>query len=477
MGRQDSPGPPLQRPTWVRYQVLAAGCLLALLNYVHRVGFASAGTYLKSDLGLDTFDWGVVMNAFLVGYAVFEVPWGLLGDRLGARSILTLMALGWSVMTAALFLVVLLPMPAGAGFPWLPFLLLLALRFLFGVFQAGAFPALSRVTADWLPMQERATAQGGVWMFSRVGGAIAPFLVVALIDLTGTWELAMVLLAAVGVLWCLGFWPWFRNRPEEMSQVNEAERALIAAGRGARQVAHVPLTWLFRSRSVWALCLMYGCGAFSATFFITMLPAYLRDHRGLSPYEMQWLAGLPLAFGVAACLTGGLVSDGLIRRTGNRKWARRVTGIIGHAGAGLAILATTWVYDPWALAALLTLTFFCNDLAMGPAWACCADIGERYAGTLGGTMNMVGNCGAFLGVLVAGSLFGKEFVLQIREASGILDEFLIMGNELVFVIFACSFWVASLCWLGVDVTRPLSAVIQGAPAEVGNEEGRTGQRQ
>jgi MFS family permease len=445
--------------------------LLALINYVHRVGFASAGTYLKRDLGLDTPDWGVVMNAFLVGYALFEVPWGLLGDRLGARSILTLMALGWSVLTAALFLVVLLPLPGDGAFPWPPFLLLLGLRFLFGMFQAGAFPALSRVTADWLPMQERATAQGGVWMFSRVGGAIAPFVVVALIDLTGTWEIAMVLVAALGIVWCLGFWPWFRNRPEEMPQANEAECTLIATGRVARASAHIPLSWLFRSPSVWALCLMYGCGAFSATFFITMLPEYLRTQRGLSPHEMQWLAGLPLAFGVAACLAGGLVSDGLIRRTGNRKWARRVTGIIGHACAGLAILATTWVYEPWALAALLCLTFFCNDLAMGPAWACCADIGERYAGTLGGAMNMVGNFGAILGVLVAGSLLGREFVFQVWEGGGILDEFLVVGNELVFVVFACSFWVASLCWLGVDVTRPLSAVIRTIPVEQGNAEG------
>src|SRR5262249_40624284 len=141
----------VHRPTWVRYQVLAAVCLLAMIAYIHRVGFASAGTYLKLDLGLTDQDWGIVMAAFLIAYAVFEVPWGLAGDRLAPRLLLRVVALGWSLLTAA---VALLPAVA------FPFALLLVLRFLFGVFQAGAFPALSRVMTDWMPVQERGTAQG-----------------------------------------------------------------------------------------------------------------------------------------------------------------------------------------------------------------------------------------------------------------------------------------------------------------------------
>jgi hypothetical protein len=151
---------------------------------------------------------------------------------------------------------------------------------------------------------------------------------------------------------------------------------------------------------------------------------------------------------VVGCLLGGLLSDAVIRRWGNRRWGRRLSGLFGHTCAGLALLATGWVEDVTALAVLLSLTFFCNDLAMGPAWACCADIGDRYAGTLGGAMNTVGNLGGALGAVIAGSLMGKVFP---HLASGGIP-----GNDLMFVVFAGSFWLAALCWLGVDATRPLA---------------------
>jgi sugar phosphate permease len=429
-------------PSRVRFGVLAALCALALITYVQRAGFASTGTDLKRDLGLSGADWGRVMAAFLVGYALFEVPWGLVGDRLGARHLLALLVLGWSLLTAAVAL-----LPADAG---LTFAALLALRFLFGVCQAGGFPAISRALADWAPVAERGTAQGLVWTFSRAGGALAPFVLLAGPGDSADWRTSFVLLGGLGLAWCAAFWPWFRNRPEDMPRVNAAELARIAAGRARPAAAHGHAPWrlLLRSRSVWFLCLMYGFGGFSANFFVTLLPAYLRDQRGLSAREMRWVAGLPLACGVVGCLAGGVVSDRLTRRWGDRRWGRRLCGLAGHACAGAALLATNGAQETWVLAALLALTFFCNDLAMGPAWACCADIGERHAGALGGAMNMVGNLGGALGALVAGALFGKAFVLAGRALA---------GNDLVFVVFAASFALASLCWLGVDATRPLSA--------------------
>jgi sugar phosphate permease len=340
---------------------------------------------------------------------------------------------------------------------------LLGLRFLFGMFQAGAFPGISRVLTDWMPVQERGTAQGFIWTCSRLGGAVAPFILGALVILFRGWEVAFVVVAVLGIAWCLAVWPWLRNRPEEMAGVNQAELSWIAGNRKERPGGHgnVPWTKLLGSRSVWALCLMYGFGGFSATFFITLLPDYLRDTRQLSVPTMQWLSGLPLACGVIACLGGGWISDSIIRRTGNRKWGRRLSGLIGFTCAGLALVATNGVQNVWALGALLSATFFFNDLSMGPAWASCADIGERYAGTLGGAMNMIGNIGGASGALVAGELFGREFVVPLNDVTGLFRNLHLIGNELVFVVFACSFWLGALCWLGVDVTKQIAA---GAPS-------------
>jgi MFS family permease len=447
--------PGLGRPTYVRFGVLAAACSLGFIAYVHRNGFAFAGTDLKIDLHLDGRDWSRVMAAFLIAYAGFEIPSGVICDKLGARNLLALVTLGWSLLTAALAILVVLPSVSGWQETTVQLGVLLVMRFLFGMFQAGAFPGISRLLTDWIPTQERGTAQGLIWSCSRLGGAAAPFIMGRLVLVCRGWELAFVAAAILGVLWCAAVWPWLRNRPEEMKRVNDAERAWIAGNRMARAADHrIPWRPFLGSLSVLALCLMYGFGGFSATFFITLLPDYLRTTRHLPPGQVQWLSGLPLACGVAACLGGGLFSDWMIRSTGNRAWGRRLSGLIGHGCAGVALLSTIWVENVWALGALLSAAFFFNDLAMGPAWASCADIGERYAGTLGGAMNMVGNIGGALGALVAGELFGREFLLQIADG-GAFRDFRFIGNDLVFIVFACSFWFGSLCWMGVDVTKPL----------------------
>jgi sugar phosphate permease len=423
----------LVRPTRVRYGVLAFACALALIAYVYRLAFAALGPDLKRDLNLQDLDLGYLLAAFLISYGAFEVPWGVLGDRLGVRHVLAVVSVTSAYLTGAVALAVVLP-----GGWVVRFGFLLALRFLFGLFQAGLFPPLSRAMADWMPLQERGTAQGLIWMTSRLGGFLAPLLLAPLVVHLGGWPQALVALTVLGIVWAVAFWPWFRNRPEDKSQVNAAELARIAGGRAAApRGGRIPWRALLRSRSVWALCLMYGCGGFAGNFFVTFLPTYLRDHRHLALEQTKWLSSLPLACGIVACGLGGLISDTIIRRTGNRRWGRRVAGTVGLAGAGVAVLATVWVTDTTLLGLLLCLTFFGNDLSMGPAWAACADIGERCAGTLGGKMNMVGNLAGAAGILVTG------YLLQTHQL------------VLIFVIYACSYGLGALCWLGVDVTRPL----------------------
>ena len=155
------------RPTRVRYQVLASVCVLAVITYIHRVGFATASAEFKTPLGLSDTHIGRLMAAFMIGYGVFEMPWGFLADRFGVRSVLAAIILGGSTLTAGLALVVVLPREVALIFGFL-----LVLRFLFGAFQAGTFPAISRMMADWMPTTERGSAQGAVWMSSRMGGAL-----------------------------------------------------------------------------------------------------------------------------------------------------------------------------------------------------------------------------------------------------------------------------------------------------------------
>jgi sugar phosphate permease len=422
----------------VRYLVLAAACSLAVLTYIQRQGFVAGTPYIKHDLGLDDEEMGYLASVWLVAYGAFQVPGGLLGDRLGARHTLTILVLSWSLMAGAVALTAVMP-PGG----WLVFVTLMVLRFLFGALQAGGFPGLARVIADWLPAGQRGLAQGMVWTSSRLGGALAPLLVVWLITVVfGGWAIPCLLLTALGLLWCAVFWPWFRNRPEQMRQVNDAERELIGSGR--RHVTpepqhKEPLPWsrFLASRNVWGLCLLYGLVGFGGNFITSLLNIYLRDHRHLSDETTAWVSGLPLAAGVVSCVLGGALSDWLIRWTGSRKWGRRLVGFVSVLLAGVMCLSVIWCEEVWLMAVAFSAWFFFNDATLGPAWASCADIGDRYAGTLSGAMNMMGSLLGAVGMALAGRL--------LRQGQG----------DVVFILFACSYALASVCWLAVDVTKPL----------------------
>jgi len=436
--QHDKPRLDLGKPTWVRYQVLGAVCVLAVIVYMHRVGFAKALPNIRETLGLDRVQGGWLAAMFLVAYGAFEVPWGMLVDRTGARHSLTILVLASSLATGATSLVLWWPESLG---PMLPFISLLALRFLFGLFQAGAFPILSRVLADWMPTQERAFSQGCIWMCTRLGGLIIPGILTWLIILYGgKWQTPLWIVSGLGLLWCMLFWPWFRNRPEEMPKVNQAERDFIVHGRAPQAEHHaVPWRLLLHSRSVWCLCLMYGCAGFAGNFYVTLLHDYLKTYRNLPEEDVDLLAGLPFLCGAVACIGSGLLSDWLIRRLGNRRWGRSLNGTVGMFMAAVAWLTLDHVEATWALAVVLSFIFFCNDMVMGPAWASCADIGERHAGTLGGAMNMLGS------VLGAGGAILASELLE-RGHSGVL-----------FAVFAAAYLTGSMCWLGVDVTHTLAA--------------------
>jgi nitrate/nitrite transporter NarK len=245
------------------------------------------------------------------------------------------------------------------------------------------------------------------------------------------------LLAGLGLLWCAFFWPWFRNRPSELRQPPACERLREPDRIAATLAAPLPWSRFFGSRNVWALCLMYGFVGFAGNFITSLLNIYLRDHRKLPDQTAALLAGLPLGFGIVSCLLGGVVSDLLIWLTGSRKWGRRLVGATSLVLASLACLSPIWAHEVWLIALSFSAWFFFNDATMGPAWASCADVGERYAGTLSGAMNMTGAFLGAVGMALAGRLLKRD-----------------MG-DVMFIMFACSYALGALCWLAVDVTRPL----------------------
>lgn len=421
-------------PTRVRFLVVGWACALAIVTYLHRAGFSAISPDLLKQLKLDDRALGYFMAAFMIAYGVFEVPWGIFGDRRGGRSALMVIVIGGSVMTACVALVAWLPNPYSSGLAFL-----IVIRFLFGMFQAGTFPVLARVMADWMPATERGSAQGALWMSSRFGGAIAPLMLIPLFQKFGNWRIPLVIGATLGLVWCVGFWTWFRDSPDDMPKVNDAERALIKLGRKPKPVGshRVPWAQILGKSNPLALCAMYGFLGYSGNFFLFLLANYLETKRHFDKTTTMWLTSLPFACGVVACVMGGVLSDVLGRKFGSRRWGRRAVGMFGMTLAAVGIVSTLGVSDPSALAVVLCITFIGNDLAMGPAWAAATEIGERSAGTLGGAMNMMGSLAAAVAAIVTSELFKRGDLAT------------------PFILFGVIYGLGALCWLRIDVTEPL----------------------
>ncbi len=282
----DSPShdPVTEQPTRQRYKLMAFLCVLSFLTYFDRVCIMRAQTDIQRELDLTDAQMGLIFGAFWLAYALFEIPGGWMGDRYGPRITLTRIVLAWSLFT---FL-------SGAA---TGFVSLLAYRFLFGVGEAGAYPNMARAQASWLPVASRGRAGGLLWLLARWGGAFSPFIFGEMLrsfdspefraflagrglpdDLTA-WRMAFWAAGVVGVLWCLGFYPWFRDDPAAHRAVNTAELRLIRGGRVTHSESHsMPAAaWraLFCSSTLWALGLLYIFASFGWSFFVSWMPRYL----------------------------------------------------------------------------------------------------------------------------------------------------------------------------------------------------------
>jgi sugar phosphate permease len=277
-------------------------------------------------------------------------------------------------------------------------------RFLFGAGEAGCFPNLTKSFTTWLPAEERVRAQGIMWSFARWGGAFTPPLVI-LVFRWFDWRHAFLMFGFLGLVWCAFFWAWYKDNPREHKSVNAAEVELLK-GAEATAAGHGDVPWerLLFSKTVWLLWLQYFLLAYPWYFYITWLPTYLQEHRGLDPERSSWAAIFPLLFGGFGSLFCGLISARVARWMGSVSLARRWLGSIGFFGAGTLIIVSIQVKDPFLAMMVMGLASFSNDLVMPGAWGACMDVGGKYAGTLSGSMNMMGNLAGFVAPATAGYL-------------------------------------------------------------------------
>lgn len=417
------------RDSRVRYRVLAFTVALAGVTYLDRVCIAQTAPHIMDELHLTKEQMGYVFSAFTIAYALFEIPTGAWGDRIGTRRLLTRIVAWWSAFTIA----------TAAAFNYASLLLV---RFLFGMGEAGAFPNVSRTFSRWFPLRERGTAQGIFFAGAHLGGGLTPLIVTYLL-LFMPWRMVFVVFGGVGFVWAVAWYSWFRDDPAEHPAVNEEELRLIRKGRGAEESHHLDAAVLRRilaHPNMLALCVMYFTQAYGFYFNITWLPTYLEKARGYSSVQLGFLAGLPLMLSSLADLTGGLTTDRLTRSFGHRI-GRCGVGFASMAIAAAALVAGATVGDPLLAALLIALAGAADSFLLGSAWGVCLDIAGPHAGLVTGAMNTAGQLGAFLSPIILPYLLAdpkrpEDWALPLYIAGG---------------LYLCG----AVCWLFVDPNRRL----------------------
>ena len=427
----NSPQPSLDRSgaTSVRWKVLAWLCSLSALTYIGRVAIIQVQDRIEFDLHLSPTRLAYAFSAFSLAYALFEVPSGWLGDKLGPRKILIRIILFWIAFTAL------------TGAAW-SLLALIVVRFFFGAGEAGAFPNIGRASREWFPFSERGLTQGLVWMFARWGGAIAPLLIM-LLALPFGWRGGFVLMSVLGIVWLWRFAARYQDSPGLDPSVNDAERALIAEGR-VNTGKSLPLSWptMLGSSTLWALSLMYFCSNAGWSFFISWVTPFLQRDLHLSGLRLVLASGGPLFFGGIACLLGGFLTDRQVRLWG-RRWGRTLQGVVAYGLGGvfmLVAIACTPRHVGLAYASLC-LSSFVKDFGMAASWSTTIDIGHRYSGTVAGFMNTIGNLSQVISVPVVAWL-----ALLTGSQSG-------PNWSVSLYFYAAMFFIASACWVFVDPRR------------------------
>lgn len=420
-------------PSRVRYWVIVFAVTLAVVTYIDRVAISFAAPFISHDLGLTKVQFGWAFTAFGWAYALFEIPGGYLGDWIGPRRVLTRIVVWWSVFTAA------------TGWAW-SFSSLVVTRFLFGAGEAGCFPNLTKAFTTWLPPNERVRAQGITWLSARWGGAFTPLLVAVAMNWLGGgdpqrgWRPAFMLFGAIGLIWAVVFFFWYRDDPLKNPKLNKGERELLresskmAAGHG-----DVPWGLFLRSRQVWMLLWQYFALSWGWYFYVTWLPTYLKEGRHLELGASKWLAILPLFCGGLGNPASLIATKYVNRITRDIMKTRRIMACIGFAGASGFLTFSTVVDDALQAMIVIGVASFFNDLVMPHAWAAAMDVGGKHAGTLSGAMNMWGNIGGALSPLAIG------YMLSWTNNNW----------NLTFYVSAAIYLTGIIFWLLLDPVTPL----------------------
>ena len=411
----------MKKRSWILVMLI----FLGVVTFLDRINITVAGSAIMKDLNLTPDQWGWILSAFILSYGLMQIPMGAMGDKRGHRSTLALIVLWWSAFTAFTGM-------AGG------FVSLILIRFMFGIGEAGSSPCSTGVISRWFPKKEVGKAQGFIWAASRMGGALTPFIVLPVITYLG-WRAAFYILGAVGVIWSVVWYLFYRNQPKEMRGISldEIEEAPVTHMQVSTQKVSIPWKSLLGSKQFWLILSMYFFYAFGSWFFFSWFPTFMELGRGFEKDQLTYAIAVPFVMSMIGNISGGYLTDKLSSKYG-LKVGRKALGSSSLIVSAIFMFLAAFIPGKMQVFIFLSLAFGIIDLMLPSAWALCIDLGKKYSGAVSGAMNTAGNLGGFVCSLIFG---------YVVSATG--------NYNLPLYIIALMLVISAVIFLFIDPTKQL----------------------
>jgi len=401
------------RPTGI---VLFLLCLMYGITYIDRVNVSTAATVFGKEFNLSNTQVGFVFSAFAYPYLIFQIIGGWVGDRFGARLALTVAGVVWSAGTL---------MTGLAG----SLTTMIAARLILGFGEGATFPVATRAMSDWTAPERRGFAQGVTHSAARLGNAITPPLVVALIAWV-TWRGSFFVLGVVSLAWTLVWWLYFRDDPREHRSITAEELQRLPAFRSRAERKRDPVPWGRLTRRMLPVTIVYFCYGWTLWLYLSWIPQYFVHSYQLNLRDSSLFAAGVFFGGVVGDTLGGVVTDRVYERTRSRDKARRNLVVFGFLASLASMLPILFVHNVTMATVCLSAAFFFAEFTIGPMWAIPMDIAPKYSGTASGLMNTGSALAAIVSPVIAGYVIDQTGVWELPFLGSIA--LLLLGSILAF---------------------------------------------
>ncbi len=428
--------PRAERMSRVRFVILAMLFIVTTINYADRATISIAGSAMQKELGIDAVSLGYIFSAFGWAYVIAQIPGGWLLDRFGSKRVYTFSILLWSLFTLAQGAIGFF---TGAA----AIVMVFCLRFLVGAAEAPSFPANSRIVAAWFPANERGTAAAIFNSAQYAATVVFAPLMAWLVHAFG-WHHVFIVMGVIGIVMAV-VWRAFVHEPKDHPGVNRAEIEYIEAGGGLVNMDRAGVAkaegpklgyvkQLLQNRMLMGVYIAQYCINALTYFFITWLPVYLVQARGMSILKAGFVASIPAVCGFLGGILGGIISDALLRRGASLSMARKVPIVLGML-LSMTMVICNYVDAQAVVVAVMALSFFGKGLgALG--WAVNSDTApKQIAGLSGALMNTFGNLSSIttpiaIGYIVntTGSFNGALVYVGIHAAVAIVCYLFMVGE-------------------------------------------------